>query len=81
MNQLDPESLHHFHFRQAVLRSNGVMLEIEEVCDNLVWLRVVTSPELHQVVSKKEVGDLAAEVFRFLPYKVFVTVVDWSCTD
>lgn len=74
--QLDPESYEHFQFHQSIFRSNGIAFDIEDVSENLVWLRVKPSASLKGVVSKVELVNLAQSVFRFLPYQSFVTVDD-----
>ena len=74
MKQLDPESFHHFQFHQSIFRSNGIAFDIEDVSENLVWLRIKPPADLRGVVSKSELMNLAQGVFRFLPYQPFVTV-------
>ncbi len=74
MKQLDPESYHHFQYHQSICASSGISLDIEEVSENLVWLRIKPPAELRGIVSKLELRNLALGVFRFLPYQPLVTV-------
>ena len=76
MKKLDPASLRHFHSCQETLRSQGVLLEVEEVSGNLVWLRVQPLPEWHHHLGKEKLREVAIEVFRLLPFEVFVSVID-----
>ncbi len=81
MNKLDPVSQSLFDFHQSMLQAQGVLVEVEDVAEALLWLRVKTRPDLVSVLSSQEARTLVDAVFKPLPYQVFITLVPTNRQD
>ncbi len=70
-----------FDSHRSLLRAQGVCVQIEDISEELLWLRVRTRPDLVSVLSTGEVRKLVEGVFAPLPYQVFITLVQTNQQD